>query len=215
MLSAADRGAFERTLQVHVSRTLPDMARKTLADAARATVRRVETEQAARSGGITPKHLAIVDGARGASFDAVRPDGTIAIDWNYMREAVARTVGYLRQHGPVISGDWKKAVMVEVDGAMVDPDAPIPATARIAYVGPSVVYARRLEIGRDSKGGPFAVQVPMHFVESAAAQLKRQLRGIADVKFTYASFAGANTRMTRKELRDSRVPAIRLIEVQA
>jgi hypothetical protein len=57
------------------------------------------------------------------------------------------------------------------------------------------------------------VQVPEHFVESCALHLGRQLRGVADVKFTYASFVGANTRMTRKELRDSRVPAIRLIEV--
>lgn len=207
MLTPASLSAFDRALQVHVSRDLPDLARKALADGARATVRRVETEQSGRSGGIVPKYAPIVDGARGASLDAVRPDGVIAIDWNYMQEAVTRTVAYLRQHGPELKGDWKRNIMVEIDGAMVSADGPFPKAGRVAYVGPDVPYARRLELGS-------SVQVPHHFVESCAIHLKRQLRGIADVRFTYASFVGANVRMTRKELRDSRVPAIRLIEVQ-
>lgn len=216
MFVSSSRAAFERTLQVHVSRDLPDLARQSLARAARATVQRVEAEQSGRSGGITPNYLAVVDGVRGGAFDNVRPDGVIALDWNYMAEAVIRTVEYLRLHGPEWEGGWKRAIMVEVDGVMVAPDAPIAKTAKVAYVGPAVPYARRLEIGLDAKGDAFAVQVPMHFVESAAQHLARQLRGVAEVKFIpYVSFAGANTRMTRRDLRDSRVPAIRLIEVAA
>lgn len=212
---AASLRAFERTLRVQVDRTLPDMARKSLADAARATVVRVHQEQRARSGGIQPDHVQIVDGIRGASFDQVRPDGQIILDWNYLTEAVIRTVEYLRLHGPELKGEWKDSILVEVDGAIVPPSRPIPPTAKRAMVGVNTPYSRRLEIGTRKDGRPFVVQVPQHFVESAALQLRRQLREIAEVRFRMASFLGPNQRVTRKELRDSRVPAIELTEVQA
>lgn len=208
MFARASISQFETQMRVFVSRDLPEQARKAMAAQARATVQRVETEQRARSGGTVPTYVPIVDGARGAGFDAVKPDGVIALDWNYMAEAVKRTVAYLREHGPEVTGMWKRNIWLEVDGVPLSPSAPIPKGSRVAYVGPDVPYARRLELGS-------AVQVPAHFVESCALQMKRQLVGIAKVDFTYASFAGANTQMTRKELRDSRVPAIRLIEVAA
>lgn len=208
MLVPATQRQFENTLTVYVSRDLPEMARKQMAAAARQTVARVETEQTARSGGIKPRYTAIVDGVAGGSFDSVRPDGIIVLDWDYMQEAVTRTVAYLRAHGPKTKGQWKASVVAEVDGSVVDADAPIPRGARAIYIGADTPYSRRLEIGKRKGGGPFVIQVQQHFVEAAALLLKKTLKDVAVVKFTYASFRGLHTRMSRKELRDSRVPSI-------
>ena len=82
-------------------------------------------------------------------------------------------------------------------------------------VGIVTPYSRRLEIGNRRDGKPFVLQVPQHFVEKAAMSLRRKLRGIAEVKYRWASFLGQNQQVTRKQLRDSRVPALEITEVQA
>lgn len=214
--------AFETDLRIFTGKMLPEQAKAALVAAAVREEARVKSEQSGRAG-ITPGLIRIVDGARNGSVENVKPDGSILLDWNYLREAVVRTIKLLRQHGPQLKGDWKRWVQVEVNERLVDAGAPFPPEATTAYVFVNVPYARRLEIGRDRKGGPFAVQVPQHFVERVVLKMAAgEMRDLARFKFTFVPTQratggkrGADRKAANQAERQSRVPAIFIQEIQA
>lgn len=222
---------FETHLNVFTGQMLPEQARQALIEGAQATKARVESEQRARSGGIAPTVTPIVDGNRGAPFSAAGANSVILLDWNYLQEAVATVVAYLRKHAPVVKGDWKASIGVEVDGRLVDPAAPIPREAKDAYVYVNTPYARRLEIGKDESGGPFVTQVPMHFVEQSVLLFRSSMKSLATFKFTFVPMERTGwrqvglkanrvrhhnyeRRLLRKAEQNSRVPAIFIQEIQ-
>lgn len=177
---------FTRELGVATRGLSGPEASKRLAQTARQHITTVERKQSSRSGGIIPDHLTIVDGRVGAAPESVKPDGVILLQWHYLTEAVIRTVTYLLDNGPDLTGAWKDSIVTYIDDAPMARNARLPASATEAVVAVTVPYARRLEVGRDAKGGPFAVQVEQHFVQQAAVALRPILRPLGwEPRFTY------------------------------
>jgi hypothetical protein len=128
------------------------------------------------------------------------------LDWNYLTEAVIKTVGYLRLHGPVLKGEWKNSIVCLINGHQQDPEEPIPSDTREATIAVTVPYARKLEVGRTQSGRAFSIQVPLHFVEHSMIKLRNQMRDLATFEFTYIDLAGAhiNTSQAGTHRRDFR-----------
>lgn len=180
----------DRALRVFADRTLPRAAEDAMRAAVEDERRRVLAEQSARSGGIAPA-LAdmVVDGKRGASASMIGHNSRVLLDWNYLREAVERCLEHLRDKGPIRGGGWRRSLLVLVDGRETEPHAIRPGDER-AIVAVSAPYGRRLEVGKDKNGGPFAVQVQQHFVERAMIQLRSRHADLARWGFNYVDLAG-------------------------
>ncbi len=183
---------FTRELEFGTRGLTGPAASRRLAAMARAHIAEVERQQAARSGGVVPDHTTTVDGRAGAAPEQVRPDGVILIAWHYLTEAVIRTVTYLEENGPERKGGWKASITTFVDDTAVPRTARLPAGATEAVVVVRADYARRLEVGKRDSGGPFVLQVPMHFVEQAAVALRPVLRPLGwEPRFTYVDVPDA------------------------
>ena len=183
---------FSRELEVATRGLTGPEASRRLAAMARTHIAEVERQQAARSGGVVPDYTTTVDGRPGAAPEMVRPDGVILIAWHYLTEAVIRTVTYLDENGPERKGGWKASITTFVDDAAVPRTARLPSGATEAVVVVRADYARRLEVGKRDSGGPFVLQVPMHFVEQAAVALRPVLRPLGwEPRFTYVDVPDA------------------------
>jgi hypothetical protein len=190
--------SFASQLTVAVRGKTEEAAKAALQAAVRSEMLRVRSQQSTRSGGIEPELEAmVVDGMRGASIAQIGHNSRVLLDWNYLAEAVIRTVDYLETHGPEISGEWKKSIVTLIDGAEVSRATSLPHNARKAVVAVTAPYGRRLEVGKAQDGTPFAVQVSQHFVERACAALRSQHRDLAKFSFDYVDIRGASRRTTR------------------
>lgn len=207
--------------------TQRENAREALVATAHAEERRVIQQQKARSGGIAPTLTRIVDGRRGASYEAVRENGLIILQWGYMREIATVALRRLRERAPERSGDYKRGLKLFVgDGEAALSAAGIPATADFITVVATAPYSRRLEIGKAKDGSPFVVQVAPHIVAETAKFLASDYRGVASIRFSYEDVQGpaagvarsartrATSRANRREARRQEValrfPAIRI-----
>lgn len=191
---------FTREITVASQGLTGQAASRHLAAVARRHVVEVERQQSARSGGIVPDHIMVVDGRTGAAPETVRPEGAILIRWHYLTEAVIRVVDYLEVNGPERSGEWKRSLTTYVDDTPVSRSAALPAGAQEAVVVARAEYSRRLEVGKDEKGGPFVVQVPQHFMEQAAIALRRVLRPLGwqpRIRFIQTASSRAAARRAR------------------
>ncbi len=136
---------------------------------------RVIAEQTQRSGGIEPDlETMVIDGRRDANVSDIKATSRVILDWNYITEAAIKTVGYLRLHGPELSGRWKDSIVLLVDGHEQHVDEPIPSDTAQVTVVVTADYARKLEVGRTESGRAFSIQVPQHFVEATTSFLFRE-----------------------------------------
>jgi hypothetical protein len=198
--------AMTQTLQVTVPAKNAAAAKALLAQTAQQEKARVIAQQTAR-GGIAPTLSQIVDQVRGAPLSAVRPDGTILLEWGYVREVALVAIAALRQAGPRVTGEWANSLVVLADDAQVAPEA-IPHAARWVHVGATVPYARRLEIGRTRRGDPFVLDDDDYrLIERTAMRMKSRYARVAAIKFTYLQLQGGRTRAEKLDLR---YPAIEI-----
>lgn len=219
MVPAARMRAF--VTQVGV--TQKENARQALVATARSEEARVIREQRARSGGIAPTLTRIVDGKRGASYEAVRENGVIILQWKYLREIAAVAMARLKARAPEVQGEYKRGLKLFVGEAETGLSAAgIPAGATMLTVVATAPYSRRLEVGKGKDGGPFVVQVAPHIVQEAATLLAQDYRGVANIRFTYEDVQGPGGSRARgttgsrrgDRLRDVglRFPAIRVVD---
>jgi hypothetical protein len=135
--------------------------------------------------GQAPPMRTFVDGSEGGDLSNVRPDGTIAFEFDLISEAVRWIEGELVAHSPL--GKTRRYVRSHrmfVDGAEVD-DLPNGfAITRVEFI-PLVPYARAIE-GGESKQAPDGVY-------RAIAALARSRYGrFAQVQFAWSSVSGVD-----------------------
>jgi hypothetical protein len=176
-----------------LNKDVPNLARDAMLAAVIREKQRVISEQSQRAGIAPTLETMIVDGQRNASESQIKGASHVTLDWNYLTEAVIRTVDYLRLHGPERSGAWKQSIITLIDGHEQPIDTPIPANAAQAIVVVTVPYSRKLEVGRTESGRPFSIQVPQHFVETACLRLRSEMRDLAKFTFQYTHLSGAHT----------------------
>ena len=183
-----------RAMKAYVTQvgiTQKEGARKALIATARSEEARVLRQQKARAGGIAPTLLRIVDGRRGASYESVRENGLIILQWRYLREIASVAMARLKARAPTRSGDYKRGLKLFAGNAEATLSATgIPAGAQNITIVATMPYSRRLEVGKDATGGPFVVQVAPHIVAETAALMAADYRGVARIKFTYADIEG-------------------------
>lgn len=192
--------AFNRTLQVDVSKLNAEASSALLAKTARGERDRVLREQGARAGQ-EPSYRQVVDGREGADLDTVRPDGVIVFEWQYLAEVVTETMKLLVERSPkgdAEDNDGKPGGFIE--GLKVYADeaetevAAVPADAAVVEIIATVVYSRRLEMGTRKGGGPFVLEVEPHIVQETAQVARRLFGNVADIRFAYVNLAGSPVR---------------------
>jgi hypothetical protein len=184
--------AFRQTLTVTVPAQNAALARRMMAETAERERARVIAAQTAR-GGVAPTTATVVDGRRGADFESVRPDGTILIEFGYVREVATRCYEALAQAAPRDEGHWLVGLKVLVDGVEREEGQPIPHMARDVKLVATVPYARRLEIGKTSFGDPFVLDdEDYRLVERTARRMAKFYAEVAQVTFAYIDLRGAH-----------------------
>lgn len=214
--------AFKQTVLVSWPAARARAAGPRLAQIAREGHARILAEQRARAG-VTPDWTAFANRPGQTNLDQVRPPGPIVYRYDYRREIVKVALEALRQASPVVSGAYRDAHTVYVDGV---PQAGVPLRLRpeqeIMIANP-LPYARRIEIGKTHSGRDFVLQVPNRIYERTAKRtLAPRYRNAARITFAYvdpperfvlrgratANTAGGRRRRRRRAGETVRVPAI-------
>ncbi len=211
MFKPASLRAFEETFRVAQQKTA-ELSKQALIDTAEDVRDEVMTQQRSRAG-VTPDYVQVVDRIRNAPLSAVRHDGVIMFEWVYLQEAALAAYGMLVARGPSLSGAWKKSIAVFVDDVRASVAAITPAT-RLIEIAPVIIYARRLELGKDRKGGPFVVNAPPHLVEEVAVFMRRTYANVATIKHSFIQMAADTSGLVGKAKArakaDMRYPAIQI-----
>lgn len=126
-----------RTIRLFADSTLsPEALSRHLA----ATAKRVRDEAIA-AGSAPDSYDTIVDGRLGAAEETVRADGVIVYRFNLLAHATEFGLKQWRDIAPVKSGDYRRSVLVAVNGARwAGPLLDIPRTSEVMLVD-AVPYA--------------------------------------------------------------------------
>ena len=126
-----------------------------------------------------------VDGRRGAAEDTVKPDGIIVYDYPRMHEIVQVAMNTLFDLSPVLSGDYRNAHTIYVDGNPVSNIKDWDGTGEIVILN-HVPYSRKIELGK------MRMRVPGtdHVYEQAEYVLNQRYSNVARISFTYRGIAG-------------------------
>lgn len=160
--------------------------------------------------GFTPTRHTFVDGAESDNLTAVRPDGTIAAQWDVTADLLGDIDRMLISASPRASGRYARDHVLLADGVEVSVNAP-PAASQYAFVN-LAPYARKIE-GVAGKP-PLSQQAPegvYQIVARQAAALARQ-RGNKEVSISYGYLplgrAPVSRRGRSRHQTSDRVPAI-------
>jgi hypothetical protein len=168
--------------------------------------------------GRIPPRTVTVDGSRGASLEAVRPQGgSIIAEWELISDVLVWIGEALRDRSPHVSGDYQRAHTLFADGVEIPIGGQAPIAEEYVFLNP-LPYARKIEIGKTRSGRDFVLQVPNRIYERTAADAASRFGNLAKIKFTYrAPFdrrllayvpARASNRPAAAHEKSLRVPAI-------
>ncbi|MBT9370277.1 hypothetical protein [Rhizobium sp. CSW-27] len=130
----------------------------------------------------------IVDGVLGAPEERARPDGVIVYQYQRFDEIVQFAMETLFDLSPVLSGDYRNAHMITIDG--------VPATglkdwkpgSEITILNP-LPYSRKIEVG--------SMTMRVAGSDKVYQQARRIVMGrfgnVASIQFTYRAFIGGNS----------------------
>lgn len=140
--------------------------------------------------GRRPPHTRTVDGKAGAPLDTVdAKHGVIIFEWELIVD-VLRWIGVaLVDRSPEVSGDYKRGHTLFADGKEVDLGGQIPDAEEYSFTN-LVPYARKIEIGKTTKGRDFVIQVPNRIYERTAKDARARFGNIAKIEFTYRGLIG-------------------------
>jgi len=126
-----------------------------------------------------------VDGRRNAAEETVKPDGIIVYDYPRMHEIVQVAMNTLFDLSPVLSGDYRNAHTIYVDGNPVSNIKDWDGTGEIVILN-HVPYSRKIELGK------MRMRVPGtdHVYEQAEYVLNQRYSNVARISFTYRGIAG-------------------------
>lgn len=150
-----------------------------------------------------PEYEVTVDGRRGAPLEDVNPDaGSIIVEFDLLTTALQWIASALLDRSPVKTGDYKRSHTLFVDGVAVSTldvlaYTEIPFGEVYSFVN-TISYARKLEIGKDRRGGPFLKQVPNRIYQRVARDARRRFSKLATIRFTYTDVSDHGTATRRR-----------------
>lgn len=179
--------ALSRDVEVMLKDTLgPEARSRYLADFARD---QLEDAQAMNRQAFerVPPHESFVDGRESADFDAVRPDGTITINFQLLQEVLEWIGEQLVLSSPVLTGNYAKSHTLFADGVEVTDPRNAPADAKTFTFISDVLYARKI-------GRGLSPQAPDGVYEVVSALAHRRFSNIAKIFYAYSGVAGSSER---------------------
>lgn len=180
-------------------RALDAEASRVVAQAAREGERDIKADQASRRG-VAPGVVSAVDGVQGRSYESVKPDGVIALLFDYRAEIVAALFSELVARspiGPEEGGHYRNEHFAMLDGTGLTPLS-VPSAEQLAGVSRvtltnTMPYARKLEVGVTKDGSPFILHGEPHIFQSAMAPVQREFSGVAKFSFGFVDLTNAPT----------------------
>lgn len=131
------------TSRINVSTLLPQRERAgIIARAARA-----ERDDLIQAGRASPSYRTLVDGRDGAAEESIKPGGVIIYRFNTLGQAAIFGLAYAAARSPVLSGAYRRAWVVMVNGKPWSGDLnDIPPFAEVVIVN-SAPYHRKITTG--------------------------------------------------------------------
>lgn len=193
---------IDQWVNVTVNELLSPPARaKAVADFARGALREAqETNRGAL--GAEPPYEQFVDGRRGAALESVNPDrGVIVFEFELVNEALTWIMAELIRRSPRGpaggAGTYREAHRAFADGKEIALGADLPPAAEYSFTN-TVIYARKLEIGRTESGRDFLVSVPNRIYDRVSFDAARRFSNIAKIGYTFRALqSGALVRGRR------------------
>jgi hypothetical protein len=126
-----------------------------------------------------------VDGRKGAVEETVKPDGIIVYDYPRMHEIVMVAMNTLFELSPVLSGEYRTAHTIYVNGNPVSNLQDWDGTSEVVILN-HVPYARKIELGK------MRMRVPGtdHVYEQAEYLLNQRYSNVARIRFSFRGIAG-------------------------
>lgn len=126
-----------------------------------------------------------VDGRKGAREEAVKPNGVIVYEYQRLDLVVHLAMETLFDKSPVLSGKYRTAHTLFLNGAPVRNLAQWKAGDEVA-ISNFVAYSRKIELGK------MKMRVPGtdHVYEQAAQIVNARYGNVARVRFTYRGITG-------------------------
>ncbi|NGP18919.1 hypothetical protein [Devosia aurantiaca] len=148
----------------------------------------------------------IVDGQRGAPEERVSIGGEIRYRYNRLDEVVRAAMDTLFDLSPVLSGEYRSAHMLFVNGASASNLADWDGTSDIIITN-TLPYARKIELGTMTMRVPGTERI----YEQAEALLRSRFGNQARIDFVYQGVLGKITTGGRKGNKaGNRYPALRI-----
>lgn len=227
-------GLISQTVRVAMERGLSAEA---MSERLARVARRKAAEAAARNAAVMGRAVlyeTVVDGVKGASEDAVKPDGVILHEFAgaLWIEALRWMHEQIQAAAPVKSGRYRENIRIYADGAEVATVEAAAAATDVIFAS-TVAYARKIE-GSKIPGypkSPLSAQAPDGVFHAVAFLAAGRFGNAAAIKFTLADPEGGSNHLeqwaagksgarfyrgtkkrrrnlSRQGTRDRRVPAI-------
>lgn len=181
-------------INVTVSELLGPQARsKAVADFARGALR--EAQDTNRSAlGSEPPYEQFVDSRRGAPLESVNPDrGNIVFEFELVNDVLTWILAELVKRSPRGpaggAGTYREAHQVFADGIEIALGPDLPRAEEYSFTN-TVIYARKLEIGRTKTGRDFLVSVPNRIYDRVSHEAARRFSNIAKIGYTFRALHG-------------------------
>lgn len=150
-----------------------------------------------------------VDGVMGAREEQVRQGGIIRYRYPRLEQVVQFAMETLFDLSPVLSGDYRNAHVLFVNGTPATNLQSWDGTGEVVITN-SLPYARKIEVGKMRMRVPGSERV----YQQAAEIVKRRFANQASVKFTYRGIVG-NVMADAMPLRSGRSRANRNLRFPA
>jgi hypothetical protein len=161
--------------------------------------------------GYAPMRRVFVDGREGGGLESVKPDGTIAAEWEVGTGLIERIEEMLLQASPYLTGRYRASHRLFADGKEIQFGADVPKANEYVFTN-IAPYARKIE-GTENRP-PQSRKAPDGVYKAIVKQARGVARslGVRDVVITYSfrtvvAFGGGLRRKGDKA-KDNRNPAI-------
>lgn len=177
--------------------TVEEVRKVLIATAKREHARIMQTEPRPK------RFVRAVDGVTGAREEQVKSGGVIRYRYQRLEEVVRAAMELLFELSPVLSGEYRMAHTLFVDGAAASDLSTWDGTGTIIITN-MMPYARKIEVGK------MVMRVPGtdHVYQQAELLLRRQHGNQANIKFNYRGIVGG--RAGNKS--SNRYPALEISE---
>lgn len=170
--------AFERTVSF-----APGSGDAKWLEAELAAFAESERRAATNEGAATPVYLQAVNGRLGAPANAVRAPGPIVYSFEWLADATAFGLSWLRAAAPVRTGRYRRSFIVTADGRETKAEA--IGFAREVSVVNVQPYSRKIQVG--AKG--FTARRGLF--DAAARRVNREFRGLIKARVVFLRLSGA------------------------